>query len=299
MVNRRIAIYLLYLSFLAGAVRVSAQVKASASFDPARVEAGDTFSLRVLVTGVRVAPKRVSFAAWQKQLPAENILSKSDWTRSGEQWVQRFTLIAFDSVVWQLAPLTVQLHLNDTVQTNELDLTVVSTQAGTELSEMDTIRDIRREPTRWTDYWPWAAGALVLLLLLFRFARRRSKRSKPVAVVTAPPLVKLPAQEIALQKLAELEQHNLWQQGQLVEYYAQISIIVREYLEHQYHILALESTTREIANLLKDTKFPDHLKATLDYLLHQADMVKYAEMPPPPQFHVQALENARKVVKEG
>lgn len=299
MVSRQIFLYLISAWFVAGAVHASAQAKASASFDPARVETGDTFSLRVLVTGVAVAPKRVSFAAWHKQLPADNILSSSNWTRSGTQWVQRFTLIAFDSAAWQLAPLTVHLHLGDTVQTNSLELTVMPTRAGAELSDMDTIRDIRREPTLWTDYWPWAVGGIILLLLPIWYFRRRPKRPKAVAAPPVPQAIVLSASEIALQKLSALEQQNLWQNGQLIEYYAQLSIIVREYLENKYHILALESTTREISGLLKNTQFPDPLKATLDYLLHQADMVKYAEMPPPAPFHVQALENARKVVREG
>ena len=281
-------------------VQTQAQIKANAAFDPPRVETGDTFSLRVLVTGVPVAPKRVSFAAWQNQLPADNILSRSEWTRSGAQWVQHFTLIAFDSAVWQLSPLTVHLHLGDTVQTNPLDLSVTPTNAGADLGDMDTIRDIRREPTLWTDYWPWALALLALLLLFFWYIRRRPKRTKPVAAATALPTAPPPpARDIALQKLAALEQQQLWQQGQLIEYYARLSIIVREYLENKYHILALESTTREISKLLQNTPFPQHLKATLDYLLQQADMVKFAEMPPPAQFHVQAMENARKVVVEG
>lgn len=293
-------VILFLLTWLLLPVRAQAQIKANAAFDPSKVETGDTFSLRVLVTGVPVAPKRVSFAAWQNQLPAENILSRSEWARSGAQWVQHFTLIAFDSAVWQLPPLTVHLHLDDTVQTNPLELSVTSTPAGADLGDMDTIRDIRREPTLWLDYWPWALGALVLLLLFTWYLRRQPKRPKRVAAASIPPPPPPPpARDIALQKLIALEQQQLWQKGQLIEYYAQLSIIVREYLENKYQILALESTTREISILLQNTAFPQNLRPSLDYLLQQADMVKYAEMPPPAQFHVQAMENARKVVGEG
>lgn len=294
---------IILLILLAGtllSLQSQAQIKANAAFDPSRVETGDTFSLRVLVTGVAVAPKRVSFAAWQNQLPTDNILSRSEWTRSGAQWVQHFALIAFDSAVWQLPPLTVHLHLGDTVQTNPLELSVTPTRAGADLGDMDSIRDIRREPTLWMDYWPWALGALALLLLFTWYLRRRPKRTKrPAAASVPPPPAPPPVRDIALQKLTALEQQQLWQQGQLIEYYARLSIIVREYLENKYNILALESTTREISKFLQNTSFPQPLKATLDYLLQQADMVKYAEMPPPAQYHVQAMENARKVVGEG
>lgn len=276
--------------------RAGAQIKANAAFDPARVETGDTFSLRILVTGAKVAPKRVDFAAWQNQLPAKNILMQSAWNRSGLKWVQQFTLIAFDSARLQLPPLTVHLHLGDTVQTNALELEITATSAGSDLSEMDQIRDIRREPVYWFDYWPWALGALAFLVLLVWLSRRRKKRPRPAIVVAAPPVIRPPAKEIALQKLAALENQELWQKGRLLEYYADLSIIVREYLEHQYAILALESTTREISTLLKNTRFPGHLKAPLDYLLQQADMIKYADMPPPAQYHTKAMESAVQVV---
>ncbi|MBK6933211.1 MAG: hypothetical protein IPH12_21015 [Saprospirales bacterium] len=273
-----------------------AQVRAGAAFDPARVEAGDTFALRVLVSGVQAAPRRVSFAAWHKQLPAANMLDRSEWTRSGAQWVQRFTLIAFDSIGPALPPLTVQLHLGDTVQTNAVELLVTPQRASSELSDMDDIRDIRREPAMWFDYWPWGLGGLLVLALLVRYLRRKRWRRQPVPapVPLAPPP---PARETALQKLAALEREKPWKQGRLLEYYAVLSLIVREYLEGHYRIPALESTTREITGQLKNTDFPDTQKPALEFLLQQADLVKFAEMHPPETAHELALENARHLIE--
>ena len=295
--------YRRYIRMLAAVVffiltfRSAAQVTANAAFDPVRVETGDTFTLRVLVSGLRSAPNQVDFSAWNPQLPEKNVLNKSGWSKSGAKWVQRFTLIAFDSATLQLPPLTVHLHLGDTVQTNALQLEVTPTPSPAETRDMDAIRDIRREPTVWMDYWPWAAGGLVLFLALIRYIRRRSKRPKPPVVVQAPPPPPGPTpRESALQKLASLEQEKPWEKGQLLAYYAELSIIVREYLEKQYGILALESTTREIAHLLKNTNFPSTLNAPLQYLLQQADLIKYADIAPPNSYHEKALESARQVV---
>ena len=276
----------------------SAQVRASASFDPERVEAGDTFSLRVLISGVRVAPKRVSFAAWHDHFPAENIRSRSEWSRSGAQWVQQFTLIAFDSATLELPPLSVQLHLDDTVQTNSLQLNVRAPSAAAELRDMETIRDIRREPTYWYDYWPWGLAVLLPALLAVWYFRRRQKRPLPaIAAPVAPGPADLPPHELALQKLAALEQQQLWQNDQTGAYYAGLSLIVREYLENRFGIRALESTTREIVALLPQTDFPDNQKAVLDHLLQQADLVKYAEIPPPKTYHEQAMEKAKGLIR--
>ncbi|MCC6459172.1 MAG: hypothetical protein IT260_01800 [Saprospiraceae bacterium] len=281
-------------------LRSTAQVSASAAFDPPRVETGDTFSLRILVKGVASAPKKVNFEAWKTFLPAKNILSESGWTRSGAQWVQRYTCIAFDSAEWQLPPLTVRLHPADTILTNSPELSVRPTRASAEVRDMDTIRDISREPTHWTDYWPWGLGALAALGLLVGYIRRRPKRPKTLVAAPAPPPAPVtPAHEIALQKLAVLEQQKPWQQqGQTVAYYAALSLIVREYFEGRYGILALESTTREILFLLKKTNFPEGLRATLEHLLQQSDLAKFAEMQPPAAFHEKALASARQLVQQ-
>lgn len=297
--RRYIRLFVVGAAVLITALQGAAQVTANATFDPARVETGDTFSLRVLVSGLRSAPKHVDFSAWKPQLPEKNILNKSAWSPSGAKWVQRFTLIAFDSATLELPPLTVHLHLGDTVQTNALQLDIVPTPAPAETRDMDAIRDIRREPTLWMDYWPWAAGLAAALVLLIWYTGRRRKRPKTVvaAAPPAPPPGPTP-RELALQKLAALEQQKPWQKGQLLPYYAELSMIVREYLEHRYGILALESTTREIAVLLKNTDFPDDQKAPLHYLLQQADLIKYADIAPPNNYHEKALESARQVIHQ-
>ncbi|MCB9314827.1 MAG: hypothetical protein H6574_18605 [Lewinellaceae bacterium] len=272
------------------------QAQANAVLNPAHIESGDTFALRVLVAGTAVAPKRVSFASWQKQFPTDNVLSRSKWARSGIHWVQQFTLISFDTASVQLPPLTVFLHLGDTIQTNPIDLTITTMFKNADVKDMAAIRDIRREPILWYDHWPWAVGALAVFALLAWWLRRQGRRKKPVPVpvpLTEPPP---PADHIALQKLAALEQQKPWMNGNLLAYYAELSLIVREYLENRYSVPALESTTREITAFLKKTDFPDTQKKPLNFLLQQTDLVKYAEMEPPKSYHEEALEKAKTLV---
>lgn len=272
------------------------QVSANAVFDPARVTVGDTFTLRVLVSGTTVTPQRVNFAAWHPIIPAENILSRSTWQHSGEKWVQRFSLIVLDSADRLLPPLTVYLHLGDTVPTNPVRLTVDATTTSSDVRDLEMIRDIRREPTHWYDYWPWAAGVLLVLLVWYRFFRRRKKPQRPVP---APPVLEPPPlspQEIAIQKLDALEREKPWQKGHLLEYYAALSMIVREYLEHRYAIPAMESTTGEIVILLKNTDFPEARRAALEVLLQKSDLVKFADTAPSTDYHAQALAKAKQVV---
>ena len=58
----------------------------------------------------------------------------------------------------------------------------------------------------------------------------------------------------------------------------------------------MESTTGEIAALLKNTDFPDMHKAALDVLLQKSDLVKFADTVPAGDYHVQALSKAKQLV---
>ncbi|MFN0013064.1 MAG: hypothetical protein ACKVU2_00830 [Saprospiraceae bacterium] len=296
--SRAIILCLLTMAAVSLPERFFAQAKATAVFDPARVSMGDTFTLRVLVAGTRTAPKRVSLTAWQRQIPTENILSQSAWQRSGEHWVQRFTLIALDSTTQMLPRLTVYLHLGDTVQTNPVQLTVTASTNSSDVQDLDDIRDIHREPVLWYDYWPWVAGMLVVLLVLKRLFRRRPKPRymQPEQPIAQPGLPPPSAREVALEKLAKLEKEKPWLDGHLLAYYAALSMIVREYIEHRHGVPAMESTTREIADLLKNSDFPSEQRPALDFLLQQTDLVKFAEMVPSSDYHLQALNKAKQLV---
>ena len=126
--------------------------------------------------------------------------------------------------------------------------------------------------------------------------RRRPKRQLQVQEAVSPTPPPLSAREAALQKLERLEREKTWLKGNLLEYYAALSMIVREYIERQYGIPAMESTTREIGEMLKNTAFPQEKRPVLDVLLQQSDLVKFAEMVPSSDYHVQALDKAKQLV---
>ncbi|MBV6440679.1 MAG: hypothetical protein EPGJADBJ_02351 [Saprospiraceae bacterium] len=288
----RDGLLLLFLCFAAG---VAAQ-SANAVFDRNAVETGDTFVLRVMVTGVSAEPGKVDFSPWRDLLPSDNVLSQSAWTRTGGRWVRQFTLITFDSATLRLPPLKILLRSGDSMLSNPLDLAVKPTYATTDVSDAETIRDIQREPLLWTDYWPWGLGGVLLLLLMIWLLRK--KKPKPAVAVHLPPQPApvVPPHQLALQKLNILEQKQLWKHGEVEQFYAELSLIVREYLEGRFGIPALESTTREILPLIKKAGFPDNLDGVLRELLQKSDLTKYAQHPPSQTFHEKALHMARQLV---
>jgi len=289
-------VWLLLATCLLSTFHLSAQPKAFASLKPERIETGDTTSLLVIVTGLNVEPKDVDFSPWAPVFPASNIIGRSTWRRSGAQWMRRFTLIAFDSATLELPPLYVRLGVGKPLETNELTLTVFPTRGGREITDMAKIRDIRREPESWMDYWTWAAGGLALLLLSYWWLRKNQRKPQPVVLQTAPATPPVSASELALHQLSQLQQKQLWKNGQAKEHYAELSLILRAYLETRFGIAALESTTAEIQKMLTNTDFPSDLRPDLKELLQKTDLVKYAQSEPPEATHEAVLITARALI---
>lgn len=287
--------WLLAMVFL-GNFDLTAQPKAFASLQPDRIETGDTTGLILLVSGLSSAPKEVDFNAWSAVMPEANIIGKSAWRRSGTQWTRRYTLIAFDSASLELPSLKILITGGNPLETNGLTLNVFPTRASRDIKDMAKIRDIRREPVSWLDYWPWAGGLISAMILLFWWLRKNQR--KPVVVVAAnnPAPAPVSPVETALQKLTALQQKALWKQHQIKEHYAELSLILREYLESRYQIAALESTTEEINTMLGKTDFPAASRPELKTLLEKADMVKYAQSHPPESAHLEVLAKARNLI---
>jgi hypothetical protein len=273
-----------------------AQPKAIASLWPERIETGDTTGLLILVSGLNAEPKDIDFSPWASIFPISNVIGRSEWHKSGAQWTQRFTLIAFDSATLELPPLYVRVAAGKPLETNALTMTVFPTRVGREITDMATIREITREPESYLDLWPWAAGILAGLILLGWWIRNKQRKVLPVVVPNEMVLPPVSAAEMALQKLSELQKKELWRHGQLKEHYAELSLILRSFLESRYGIAALESTTAEIQQLLMSTDFSPKSQMDLKELLQKADMVKYAKSEPKETVHESVLIKAKALV---
>jgi len=272
----------------------SAQTEAVAQLDSNIAETGNPFIIHLLSPSPDGKPLQVDFSAWDTILPKENILSQSAAIRQGAQYQIDLTCITFDADTLLLPPLTIRLAGGKTALTNALQLIVLATPAPTDLNDMADLKDIRPEPILWTDYLPWILGVLGIVLVIFlanRWWKRRQQRGSRSREVA------MPAHLLAQRKLEVLRKKHLWQAGQVKLYYAELTFIMREYLQKRYHIPALESTTEETLAYLQKKDFPVELRQTLAETLVQADLVKFAKSTPPESFHDEALRQAQLLVQ--
>ena len=136
----------------------------------------------------------------------------------------------------------------------------------------------------------WAVVAAGVLIYL------RIKRRKPL--ITLPQAPPLPPDTRALQRLEELRQQQMWQQGKVKEYYTELTDTVRVYLEEACGIQSTEMTTDQTLEAFHSSPACNgESEAGLRQILQAADMVKFAKSQPQPYQHDLALGQATDFVK--
>ena len=161
----------------------------------------------------------------------------------------------------------------------------------------EDLRDIKPPIDLPADYFLWFVllGILALggIAFLVRFLILRLKQPKKILEPT-----KL-SWKIALERLNALQQQNLPQQGQVKEYYSQLSDIIRRYMEDRFHIRAPEMTTQEFLWSLNNFRgLTDLHKNLLKNFLNSCDLVKFAKYGPTLNEMDESFQFAVKLVEE-
>jgi len=121
------------------------------------------------------------------------------------------------------------------------------------------------------------------------------KRRKKEAYVPPP----LPPYELAIKKLQALKAKKLWQEGDIKNYYSELTGIFREYVEGRFELPALEMTTDELSPFLKKKKeVTKGLFRNMVDLLSISDFVKFAKARPSTKYHADAFDQVKDFVRQ-
>ena len=218
------------------------------------------------------------------------------------QYDQYLTVTSFKDSLFYIAPLPF-VSGDDTVWSEGLTLNVVQP------FEMDTtdmaitdIKGVYKAPIWWWGIFRWVllavllAGVGVAGYYLITYLQRRKLEDAGNEVVTEP---LRPAEEVALEKLDAIKEKKIWQQGQVKEYYTQLTDVVREYIARRFEVSSVEQTSdetlRDIRPLLSERK---DLYDQLRKMLTLADLVKFAKWSTTPDENELSLRNAYTFVRE-
>lgn len=133
-------------------------------------------------------------------------------------------------------------------------------------------------------------GAAVLLAALAGFLMWKFRRRREAIV---PPEPALPPDFVALQALQEIERMNLVDERRFKEHYTLVVDVLRRYLEQRYGVLAMDRTSDEVLLELRARRV---VIESLEALLREADLVKFAKFKPGEQAARGALQAAREII---
>jgi hypothetical protein len=228
------------------------------------------------------------------------ILKKDETVQDKNTREWTFRLITFDSGEVSIPPIPFSYTLSGdstrrVASTNPIFLAV----HGVTVDPQGDIKDIKppiNAPWKFEDFLPYVIALAVLAAALLGYWYYRRKKGQRAEVFTlAKPSI--PPTQAALKALHLLEDKKLWQQGKIKQYYSEVTEIIRRFLEDQYRLLALESTSDEIMEQLK--LLPDAetlLKQFLSFFT-TADLVKFAKYRPTTPEHEDELRWAYEIVR--
>lgn len=281
---------------------VSAQVTATLKADSNHIEIGDHLNLKLTIQ----SPK-THVIQWPKfdgdTLGKIEIIerSKIDTSALGDKSVftQTFVVSAFDSGNYVISPQAVffltQQKATDSVFTNDYVIDVKTLDVDT-AKPIKPIKAPLKVSYELREFFWWIVVGIALLALIIGFFLYRKYYKKKVSIVESTRPTE-PEHIWALNELKKLEEQKLWQNDQHKLYYSKISDILRSYLEYRYDILAMESTTDEIAKLISSLSINREHQNRLIETLQLADFAKFAKMTPLPDQNMRSMENARAFVE--
>ena len=141
-------------------------------------------------------------------------------------------------------------------------------------------------PVNW-----WLVAGLILALLVLGVAiyfliKRLQKRRSTGKL---PPEASMSPYEWAMAQLDVLKNDELWQQGEVKEYYSRLTDILRLYIEKEMGKPAMESTADEVIDIISELKPGDELMERCESLMMLSVGVKYARQTPGEKDHRESL----------
>jgi len=215
-----------------------------------------------------------------------------------QRWTAVFTVATYDTGKFKIPPVDIYYAANGklgSLRSQPVEIIVESLKPEAQAD----IKDIKPPATVKLTVWDfrWLISGVVVLLagvigLRLILKRRPTGALEPVLLSEPPP----PPDQEALQALSDLERSRLLEEGKVKEFYTRLSDILRRYLERQFEIPALESTTAEVIASLRNADFVQEEMALVESVLEVSDLAKFAQFIPPHDRGAQGIDQVRQVV---
>lgn len=195
---------------------------------------------------------------------------------------EKYVVTAFDTGVYVVPslPITIKSEEYDNiVRTDPVGVVVNTFEIDPQKGNYDIVMPYAAP---WTfaeilPYLLWVLLGIAVLLLAWLYWDRRRK-NKPLFT---PKKEEIPPYVLAIRALDELKGNKMWQLGKEKEYYTRLTDTVRQYLDGELSIPAMEQTSTEILQALANCREVESKdRERIAEMLTTADFVKFAKFTP-------------------
>ncbi|SDB60156.1 hypothetical protein SAMN03097699_2470 [Flavobacteriaceae bacterium MAR_2010_188] len=263
-------------------INLQAQVKAT--IDSTSIKIGEQITYKINVeadsTDMVIFPEGQSFS------PLEMIESYAiDTIRKKNKFnlIKNYGLTQFDSgrytIPSQKVLISDKIFATDSIQVTVRTIEVDTTKQG--LYDIKPLLKVEKASNnRWIYILLIIAILAVVAGLIYWFVWRRKPLTEEERVALLPPY------DRAKLALKQLDERTYLENSQIKEYYSDLTMALRRYLDEKVYDHALESTTEQLIfrlNLLREGNKISLNKQTLsniESILKRADLVKFAKVAP-------------------
>jgi hypothetical protein len=270
--------YILHIFLLITSITFAQNPKVKAQIETSQIRIGEQFSLKISINEINnvILPKLV--------LKGLEVIDSVKVDTLNNMLIQKYILTGFDSGAYYIPQQQIFIR-NQAYLTDSLLVNVATIAIDTTKVKKYPIKTIKAEPYTFDDFKIYIYLLLAALAIIgfwiywFVIRKRKTEEDKPTYKV-------LPPYDEAIFKLNELDEKLLWQNNKVKEYYSELTEIVRGYIERELKVPALEKTTDEIVEMLKDFNEAQTINTSketikkLKELLQEADLVKFAKSKP-------------------
>ena len=269
---------LCYILLFISAISFAQKPMVKAEIDTTNIRIGEQFNLKISIDKTQnvILPKL--------ELTGLEIIDSTKTDTLENSLIRKYILTGFDSGAFYIPEQQIfiknQAYFTDSLLVNVATIAIDTTQV-----KKFPIKSIKSEPYTFDDFkiylYLLLAAIAIIGFWIYWFVIRKQKQRKEEETYKV-----LPPYEEAIYKLNELDEKLLWQNNKVKEYYSELTEIIRGFIERELKVPALENTTDEILEALKNFEDAETIQVsketlkTLQELLHEADLVKFAKSKP-------------------
>lgn len=292
----------------------TASYKATAKIDSASMIMGSKAQMTVEFTGPLTGNARIELG--QNENPDMEITPTgspvvSKLSDNRQLMKEVFTVQVFDSGLYSVPPV-ICISGNDTILTNSPVLKVDPIQLDSinivekdgkvvdlKIHDYTDVTDVKSKffdfVPDWIQSYGWWILIAVVIIAAFVYVYMKWLRHGKIPLM--PVKKPIPPYELAISRLNELQDEQLWQKGAEKEYYTRLTDILRGYLAGRFGINAMEMTSHQISEALKDNEDISEYSLLVNKVLNEADFVKFAKAKPLADENQRAFSNTRQFVE--